>query len=330
MKRITAVILLILLVSLAVMPASAAELGKTPSIVFMGDSITKGYGVDQTMAYAYLVAESFDTEYKNISQNGLTSTGLVNKFNQTGFCDTVKSADIVAFTIGGNDLIASFLKIASTYAGRQITSIEDGAVYLSSLTTAQLQEMMSNESAQAEVFNMLATYKTNLDKVLAKIKELNPGADILILTQYNPMSGVEALAELDGAAEQIFVNLNAVMIASAEAAGAKIVDIYATLKNGGGLYTFIEGGDIHPNPDGHELIADEVIEYLENNIFNQPEWTVPETTTAAPTDPVTDPTEITTEATTTEPAEKGCGGVSVIAILAAVISAAAVVVIKKK
>ncbi len=326
MKRIIAAALLILTVAVAVIPAGALELGKTPALVVMGDSISKGFGVDEEMSYAYLLSEEIDSEYQNISQNGLTSTGLVNKFNQAGYCESVKKADIVVFTIGGNDLIAAFLKIASTYAGKTINSVEDGAVYLSSLTAAQLNEMMSGTAAQTEMANMLATFKTNLDTVLAKVKELNPGADVVVLTQYNPMSGVEALVELDVAADPIFVQLNAIMTASATAAGAHIVDIYANLKNVGGEYTFINGGDIHPNPDGHKRIARAVSAYLENNIFDQPEWTVPETTTPAPTDPVTDPVETTTEA----PAEKGCAGVSVIAVLAAAIVGAAVVIFKKK
>ncbi len=334
MKRIIAVLTLILLVAATVIPAGAlhVELGKAPSLVIMGDSISKGFGVDETMSYAYIVSQEIGAEnYKNIAQNGLTSTGLVNKFNQATYCNNVKSADIILFTIGGNDLIASFLKITSAYVGQNITSIDEGANFLSVLTTAQLNEMLSSDSAKAEMANMLATFKTNLDTVFAKTKELNAGADIIILTQYNPMSGVESLKELDVAADPIFVQLNAILTESATAAGAQIIDIYSDLKGVGGVYTFIEGGDIHPNPDGHERMAKVIVEYLENNVFNRPEWTVPETTTEAPTEPVTDPVETTpAETTTAAPAEKGCAGVGVMAILAAATVGAAFVIFKKK
>ncbi len=329
MKRLITALVVLLMISGAVVSTGALRLGKTPSLVVMGDSISNGFGVETNQNYAYLVSNELGAKYQNLSQDGLTSTGLVNKLKQSSFCDQVKDADLVMFTIGGNDLIAAFLNITSTYAGQSFTSVDAAAGYLSALPAAELNAMMAGQGAKDAMSKMLETYKANLDAILAKLKEVNPESQVFILTQYNPLSGVESLKALDNAVDSIFVELNKIMSDSAAASGAYIIDIYTSFKNVGGTYTNIEAGDIHPNKDGHSRIARAVVKYLELNIADQPEWTIPETTTPAPTDPPTSPVETTTESPATEPADKGCAGVGLAAILAGALAGAAFTIIKK-
>jgi hypothetical protein len=80
-------------------------------------------------------------------------------------------------------------------------------------------------------------------------------ADIVVMNYYNPYGGDPAD---DSSAAYWTAQLNLAIHRAASAHGVPVADV-ATAFDGGLVYryTYIAAGDIHPNADGHALIADQ-------------------------------------------------------------------------
>ena len=105
-KRILST-LLALCLALSLLPASAlAAGGEQKSYVALGDSITTGYGLDEAQSFAEQIAEQEGyTLNDSLASDGATSTDLLEVVKSEANADTLKNADLITVTIGGNDLM---------------------------------------------------------------------------------------------------------------------------------------------------------------------------------------------------------------------------------
>jgi lysophospholipase L1-like esterase len=157
------------LVDQAAQPASGqpAQSAESASIVkdgafrvlALGDSITRGTGDPQGKGYVgYLTDDLKDKsgreiEVENYGVNGQTSAQLATSLQQSQIQAQVKAADIIVFSIGGNDLFQS---------GQTMN-----------LNAAKVKEI---EDA----------YMRQLDAILMQLRQENNTARIFLIGLYNP------------------------------------------------------------------------------------------------------------------------------------------------
>lgn len=97
--------------------------------------------------------------------------------------------------------------------------------------------------------------RRNLARILDELRAAaGPAADIAVMTYYNPYGGDPAV---EGGDAYWVERLNEAVRAEADRRGVAVADTYPAFA-GGRFYThtFILFGDIHANPQGHQLIAE--------------------------------------------------------------------------
>jgi lysophospholipase L1-like esterase len=255
---LAALLALALLVPLA--PAAPAAAKETPAYVALGDSIAFGVGASDPATGGY-VARVFDAlrrsdrysdrglELLNLGVPGATSSDLLLPGGQLERAlneirerqEDTSSADdnveIITIDIGGNDVLA-----------------------LLTPDSPCLADPLARE-CQGLFQQMLGTLEDNLAEVLQRLREAAPRADIVVLDLYSPLSGRGGAEELiaDLAVRQINDVIESVV--SQTELGADLASVFPLFR--GRAEQLVADDNIHPNDDGHALIAEVVLAEIE-------------------------------------------------------------------
>ena len=281
-KRILST-LLALCLALSLLPASAlAAGGEQKSYVALGDSITTGYGLTENeTGFAKQVADSNGYTLTNLAQDGATSTDLLEVVKSEANADTLKNADLITVTIGGNDLMdALYAYLAKEYNTKNGTDItaEDVKASLAGEEGAAVKQITMLGFAISNISNFQSSliansaYDTlgyNFVEIIETIREINQNAQLIVVNQYNPYSHLTAgisgldLSSVISAFDSAVQALN-VGISSGEAiAGYTVADVYTKFKEAernpcNASVSPSINLDFHPNATGHGLIADTI------------------------------------------------------------------------
>lgn len=220
------------MISLQTLPVKAAGDEK---YLLLGDSIAVGTGTLNPQLYRYgrLVADDMGFEEINLAVNGYTTTDLLSLVNNSDNSQYITSADYIQISICGNNFLHS----------------SPASLIASALRGDYSQANAITESALSE-----------LETIVAKIRVLNSDAVLLLQTLYNPYSSVnkkavsKALEGLNSGIEKI----------AEEDGNAYIVDVFSAFE---GHSDYIADDTIHPNENGHKVIA-EITEETLNGIGN--------------------------------------------------------------
>lgn len=229
--RLTAVILSVVMLLCAFNFGAFAQEEKLSYLV-LGDSIGYGSGLrnSKEACYGKIVADTNGYDYANDAIPGHTTQNLLSRLEEKEVASHVKQADIISISIGGNNFLLGNM------AGLLFDVMVKG----------------DDSAARATVDNF---YK-DFDKIIKKIKSLNPDAVILMQTLYNPQTGYI------GEAYQVSIDIlnEAILRYAQENEGAiETVDVASILKDSG--KDFAADG-IHPSVQGNEKIAAAVLEKL--------------------------------------------------------------------
>ena len=276
-KRILST-LLALCLALSLLPASAlAAGGEQKSYVALGDSITTGYGLDEAQSFAEQIAEQEGyTLNDSLASDGATSTDLLEVVKSEANADTLKNADLITVTIGGNDLMdALYAYLAEEYnkqnSDTPITAEDVKASLAGTPSEIPQVAMLSFAASKIPVFpnspaanTALSTFATKFSSIISAIKGNNSSAEIIVINQYNPYSRLSTGNLLDLSAIDTAVRaLNTVISSSAESAGYTVADVYTKFKEAesnpcNASVSPSINLDFHPNATGHGLIADTI------------------------------------------------------------------------
>ncbi|WP_050615311.1 DUF459 domain-containing protein [Bacillus testis] len=202
------------------------------NITAIGDSLTEGVG-DHTKKGGYppllinLLEDEPAIKDIHLTQNGkrgLTSTELIPKIQTKGAVHSIKNADIVLITIGGNDVMDV---VRNHYTHIKTAHFNEG----------------------------LAQYEKNVRTVLSFIREQNKDADIYLIGLYNPFQ--KWLANIDEFGE-ILKKWNG---KSKEIVGSYKNAYYVGISDlfeKNTEHLIYEEDSFHPNTDGYDKIADSV------------------------------------------------------------------------
>lgn len=250
-----------------------AEEGK--NITLLGDSITTGFGLsEEELSYGAYLDLYYDAEVDNFAVNGQTTGELLETLEEYEIRSSLEQSDLVCISIGGNDFLSIFEK-AYSEIGDGI-NISDGNVSVSSEFVSKFVMDYSSAFGTAAV-----NAGENIKKVVAEVEEINPDAQIIIQTVYNPLESENAEKNEVMKPLKTFLSLYLGTINnSIKEASPMTADIYLKFSEKPYLYTNIESYDIHPNAIGHLLIAEEIVQTLaetgNSSIFTDTIYNIPQ------------------------------------------------------
>lgn len=309
MKKTLALILIsVLILSVIAISASAKNMsdsnGYSGNYVVFGDSIAAGYGLDDSSfgsdeaneyvadrdsdAYAGIVARALGFGLSNYAHSGDTTTDMLKVLSRSSVRESIKNADLITISIGGNDLI----DMATTV-----------------LLQAFLHQLGMSETND-EIEAMYAKLESNLAQALNTIIDLNGGRGVIMLqTLYNPFkynssytfNGLNAGELIDYYIQKI----NSIYQNLYNRIDGFILTPTADVLNGDedSFYSMDVKPDFHPTAHGHELIAQTILASYKS-AGGQPDQTESTSETSEPTESTTEvviPTETTIN--TPEPTE---------------------------
>lgn len=231
--------------------ANAAATQETPKYIVIGDSLSYGLGASEPSqtGFAALVHDALEgsdrfsdtgIDFINLSAPGATSPDLLEVGGQLQLAlaeiERSASAPVITVAIGGNDLL--------DLADADSPCLND----------------VQTEPCLAELGQTLTTLQSNLGEVLTSLREASAEANIVVVDLYNPFSGTGDIREL--LADAGVQRINGVIGASASDPGlrADLASVFQFFQGRGNQWIASDG--IHPNDNGHAVIAEIVLAAL--------------------------------------------------------------------
>jgi lysophospholipase L1-like esterase len=207
---------------------------KNLKVVAVGDSLTQGVGDDtDSGGYVGILNNTFEENDLNISiknygKRGNRTDQLLKRLGEKEISNSIKEADTVLITIGANDI----MKIVK-----------------SNFNDLKYDTFEKEKPA----------YTDRLRSIFDEIHDLNPDTNVYLIGFYNPFEGYfNDIQELD------------VIMRGWNDAGKSVTEEYenvhyiptADLFNNTKL-ELLAGDYFHPNSKGYKLIAERVLEYVD-------------------------------------------------------------------
>lgn len=216
-------------------------------ILALGDSLTKGLGDEKGEGYVGKVKRLLEERAGkpvylwNFAVNGATTIDLAAELDKPTAPEYIKQADIILFTIGGNDLN----RIAQTPASSPAPAAGSEAVP---------SEIQFNFD---ELARKLPDSEKRLSAIVEKLAVLNPKAQIVYVGLYHPFLEFDP----DRAAAAWIGRWNNVAFqAASKYANAAVVPTYDIFQQH--WQELLSADHFHPNGAGYEEMAARVMQAL--------------------------------------------------------------------
>ncbi|MNJ53978.1 Spore germination lipase LipC [compost metagenome] len=204
------------------------------NVTAIGDSLAKGTGDDSGKGFARRVVELFKeqgTESKlvnNLGINGLTTDGLITLLDEKGVQYSLEQANIIVLSIGGNDLFDGAQNLQS---GGQLP------------TELELEQSVTQASERFKV-------------IVDKLVEINPEAQLVYISLYNPLSDLPVMREIGNKAVARWNNIVSDILSGRET--VHTVPTYDLFTKNSEKY--LTSDHFHPNGAGYQIIAERIMQ----------------------------------------------------------------------
>lgn len=223
-----------------------------PKYIAIGDSLAFGVGASEPnqAGFVALVHDALERsdrfsvsgiDLRNLSAPSATSPDLSQPGGQTQLAvseiERSSGVPIITVNIGGNDLL--------DLAGPNSPCLTD-------LAAGLCVEVLSG---------VLSDLQTHLGNTLLALRQAAPDASIVVVDLYNPFSGTGDIREL--IADVGVQRINGVIAATAAdpETGAQLATVFQLFQGRGNQWISNDG--LHPNDDGHAVIAEVVLATLD-------------------------------------------------------------------
>ena len=220
-------------------------------ILVSGDSISKGVIFDETKNkyivlpenYVNTISSKLKGSIKNISKFGSTITRGINKLEKY-ICK--ENPDIVLIEYGGNDCAFNWDEVAENPDANHLPQTE----------------LRKFETSLHETIELLKNIK--IIPVLMTLPPLNANMYFEWVSKNNPLTQSNILKWL-GSVPEIYSwqeRYSSVITKVAEETQTKLVDVRSAFLKYPEFTNFICRDGMHPNREGHKVIADKIIDYI--------------------------------------------------------------------
>ncbi len=229
------------------------------SVVVLGDSIARGYGLENVEAqrFSALLEESLKTVYTDVSVvnygvDGQTGAELLSAL-QTSPPAELNDCDSVIISIGGNNILQAITSLSSVmekvgqvdpkafkdyflYLFAKDEKTKEKYSYSCGVINGIFKEI--NNAFEGEQFKNLIDkaerdLSNEIPQIVSEIRKLNPDAKIYIQTVYNPylnvnisLEGIEEELDLSSYGELAVAKLNAPIESLANENGYTVVPVW--------------------------------------------------------------------------------------------------------
>ena len=236
-----------------------------PKMLFLCDSIAAGYGLDgytptdnyNCRSYSNILKEKYEAELMNEcghiminkSVSGYTSDDLIKQIESGELDSDLKDSDAVVVSIGGNDLLGIMLELLGSLGISESGSFDTGSLDIFGAAASFL-------TMDGDVNKALEKFDENIKTISAELLKRTEGT-VYIQTLYDPLEYFEKFKMVTEFSDEKIGKLNSIISGNA-ASGYTVIDVAADFKGKAGTLTNIGSFDIHPNAEGHEVIANDV------------------------------------------------------------------------
>lgn len=264
------------LIFLTMMMSGTAAFGekiKTKALTVLGDSIASGYGLAEyksgnnysaPLSFGNMLGAEFES-YRNFAVDGRTTQQLLDALKAPGeaLFEALKNADVIVISIGGNDFLQPMISAVKSAAAGDYELI--AAIFKGEFRVEMLGEYSQRIlNAALDAAKQVDVDKTanNIERCVELISEINPDAEIILMTVYDPFSGNVLLKAASDVAKERLSVLNAGILAL-EGGNVKVINVYNAFDGKAAEYTNINRLDIHPNAVGHNKIYELLKEVID-------------------------------------------------------------------
>ena len=255
------------------------ETDAPPKVVYLGDSIAAGYGLEGYKAddlyscgsYPNILAARYSSALEgecghitvNKAVSGDTTDDLLGDLESGSLDDALTDSDAVVISIGGNDLLHVFLRLFENIGYNK----ELGRIKLSDADI--LAAASGLIGLDDDIDKALEGFETNLDKIVSVIGEKTDG-EIFVQTLYDPFEYFDQIGILVDYTQKKVNRFNLIVNDNSGSDGVRrynVVDVAAAFEGRCGDLTNIKLYDIHPNAAGHAVIAEKVNEEIAKHTY---------------------------------------------------------------
>lgn len=259
--------------------------------VALGDSITTGYGLESfdsndkknklsEKSFVNKLSNKLGKKAVNLGIDGIDSCRLLQIISNPTTTDEkdmvaeIEDACVITISIGGNDVFLALAEVLNDKLGEG-KSLFDASkqdilkVTMEFLFTKSAKETLNNKVLAATerfIGNSEKKEEGNFAKIISTIKKLNPDAQIVVQTIYNPYD-----IQITDFCNWAIDSINEKIINYSENGKNYLVaDVYSafTKAKSGTILVNADTGktfDPHPTAKGHEVIYTVIASALQNN-----------------------------------------------------------------
>jgi len=255
-----------------------------PKLVFLGDSIPAGFGLEgytdddnyHCRSYSVILRDKYEEELKNscghemvnAAVTGDTSTQLLEHLKAGEFDEYLSGSDAVVISIGGNDILEIFLNFLSENLGLSEKGKDDWKNGDVNFFTA----LDSLGDLEEKLNTALDKYEITFAEIISQVQKKTSG-EIFVQTLYNPFEYYDKIDFLVKFADEKIGRINSTVwdnAATGDKENYTVIDVASDFKGKCGDLTTIKSFDIHPNAEGHEEIARLADEVLKTKSYRYP------------------------------------------------------------
>lgn len=236
-----------------------------PKMMFLGDSIAAGYGLEgytdtdnyHCRSYSNILKDEYAEELRgkcghimvNKAVSGATSNDLIEQLRSGELDSDLADSDAIVVSIGGNDLLSIMLDLFSSMGISESGTFDSGNIDFFSAAGMLL-------SIDSDADKALEQFEVNIKTIAEELTERTEGA-VYIQTLYDPLEYYSKFKRVTEFSSEKIGRLNEI-ITENSSCGYKVIDVAADFKGKADSLTNAADFDIHPNAQGHELIAKDV------------------------------------------------------------------------
>lgn len=237
------------------------EVAVPPRMLFLGDSIATGYGLEgysggraAVSSYANILRDAYTAELpedcgfemENLAVDGLTSEQLLSELVKGAYDDKL-DVDVIVISIGGNDLLHVLLSLLSDAGINSSEGISAGSL---------LKLIQAVAGLSGNLDEKLTLFDGNI-KNIAEYLRTRTEAMIIVQTLYNPFEGFSLVPGLESLATEKIGRLDELIVQNSEGGTVyNVCDVVPAFAGRATELTNIQSYDIHPNAAGHQVLSE--------------------------------------------------------------------------